>query len=84
MAIFGDVLEHLEEDDMKAVLEIAVGIFPYVIINSPVGFQEHVHEIPSENHRCGLDNKTLENYNVVEYNTFCDNTMFNSLIMGKK
>ena len=84
LAIFGDVLEHLEEDDMIKVLDKAVDKFEFIIINSPVGFQEHVHEIPSENHRCGLDKKTLEKYNIIEYNTFCNNTMFNSLIKGRK
>ena len=84
LAIFGDVLEHLEEDSAKEVIKKAVSLFPHIIINSPVGFQEHNHPLESEIHRCGIGRHMFDDYNVVEWHTYNNNTMFNCLLQGGK
>lgn len=84
LAIFGDVLEHLEEDSAKEIVRKAVGLFPYIIINSPVGFQPHAHDIVSEIHRCGIEKHMFDDYNIIEWHTYSNNTMFNCLLQGDK
>ena len=82
LAIFGDVLEHLEYDDFKKVLSKSSYLFDYIIINSPNGFHEQDHEIESEIHRCGITKEDFVDYNVVSWQEFKDgNTkMFHCLI----
>jgi hypothetical protein len=82
LVIAGDVLEHLEEADMKKVVKDLCSSFKYVIINSPLGFQPQDHVDIWERHRCGLDRKTFDAYPVIEYNesSHMGNEMFNILI----
>jgi len=84
LIIFGDVLEHLEKIDAVRVLSEAVKRFNYVLINSPVGFQPQEHHLPEEIHRCGFDCEDFEDYQVMEFHTYCDGTMFNCLLLGEK
>lgn len=88
LIIFGDVLEHLEKEDMRSVLKTAVTNFRFVIVNSPLGFQEQLHEDSEEIHRCGIDRADFSPYNVLEFNEshFVDspNNMFNCLIRGRQ
>lgn len=83
LAIFGDVLEHLEKGVVVEVIKKAAMLFPYIIINSPVGYQEQNSEIPSEIHRCGLYRETFNTYNVLEWHSYDDDTMFNCLLKGE-
>jgi hypothetical protein len=85
LVIAGDVLEHLEETDMRRVVKHLCSSFKYVIINSPLGFQPQHHPDIWENHRCGLDRKLFDGYFVVEYNEsfHMGNEMFNILIARK-
>jgi trans-aconitate methyltransferase len=85
LIIAGDVLEHLEELDMKNTLEHMCRSFKYIIINSPLGFQPQHHKDIWEHHRCGLDRTTFEGYRVIEYNesSHMGNEMFNVLIQGE-
>ena len=92
LAIAGDVLEHLEEEEMLKVLDGLVNSFEYVIVNSPLEFQPQTHEDIWECHRCGLNRKTFDEYSVIEYNESKEvvndlgrsEPMFNILIKGKK
>ena len=84
LAIFGDVLEHLEENYMKEIIKKAVSLFPYIIINSPIGFQPQNHALASEIHRCGIEKYMFDDYNVIEWHTYCNNAMFNCLLQGDK
>jgi len=68
LIIFGDVLEHLEKENMTFVLSEAVRKVKYVIINGPVGFQPQDHPDPEEIHRCGVTKADFSNYTIVEYN----------------
>lgn len=83
LIIFGDILEHLEEEDATKVLDRSIEIFKYVLINSPLGFQPQEHLFPEEIHRCGLDRNDFENYQVLEFHIYCNNKMFNCLLLGK-
>lgn len=82
LVIAGDVLEHLEEADMKKVVRGLASSFKYVIINSPLGFQPQEHEDIWEHHICGLDKKTFDGYAVLEYNesSHMGNEMLNVLL----
>jgi SAM-dependent methyltransferase len=80
LAIFGDCLEHLNERDMLYMVDQTVRKFKYTIINSPLGFQKHEHTISSENHRCGITWDVFKKYTVLEFNTYCEDTMFNCLL----
>jgi len=84
LVIAGDVLEHLDDSDMKKVLRHLCLSFEHIIINSPLGFQPQEHEDTWEIHRCGLDRTTFEEYHVLEYNESSDmeHQMFNILIQG--
>jgi len=82
LIIFGDVLEHLEKKYSVEVLDKAVRKFKNILINSPVGFQPQEHKFAEEIHRCGLDREDFMNYQVVEYHTYCNNMMFNCLLLG--
>ena len=84
LIIFGDILEHLEKENATKVISTSVNNFSYILINSPVGFQEQEHEIHSEIHRCGLSKEDFINYNILNYEEFDDNRMFNCLIKGNK
>tara|TARA_Y100001963_G_C6792643_1_gene456521 strand:- start:3213 stop:3842 length:630 start_codon:yes stop_codon:yes gene_type:complete len=86
LVIAGDVLEHLDDSDMKKVLRHLCLSFEHIIINSPLGFQPQEHEDTWEIHRCGLDKTTFEGYRVIEYNesSHMGNEMFNILIEGEK
>ena len=87
LVIFGDVLEHLEEAEAKEVIKKAVDLFPYVLINSPIGFQPNdddtTRKIPSELHRCGIERSTFDDYTVLEWNIYCEGEMFNCLLRGR-
>lgn len=83
LAIFGDVLEHLVEDSAKEVIKKAASLFSYTIINSPLGFQEQAHEITSEIHKCGIEQHMFDDYVILEWHIYCNNTMFNCLLKGK-
>lgn len=81
LIIFGDVLEHLEKENVFKVLDKAVKKFKYIIINSPKGYQKQPHPISSEVHRCGLNRNDFLKYNIIEYNDFP--RIFNMLIKGE-
>ncbi len=81
LIIFGDVLEHLEKQDMIDVLEIAVNNFEYVIVNSPLGFQPQSHKYEEEIHRCGLCKEDFEKYEILIFEVY-DEIMFNCFIKG--
>lgn len=83
LIVFGDVLEHLEKKSSNKVLEKSLNMANFVIINSPLGFQEQNHEYEEEIHRCGLDYTDFEKYSVLEFNVF-DDIMFNCLLLGNK
>jgi len=83
LIIFGDVLEHLDKESSNKVLEKSLNIANFVIINSPLGFQEQNHEYQEEIHRCGLDYADFESHFVLEFNVF-DDIMFNCLLLGNK
>ena len=83
LIIFGDVLEHVEKQHVKEILDAVVPNFKYIIINSPLGFQPQPHEVPSEIHRCGLDKTDFEKYNIVSFDVY-DKITFNCLIRGLK
>jgi hypothetical protein len=87
LIIFGDILEHLEKDDMRSVLKTAVTNFRFVIVNSPLGFQEQHHEESEEIHRCGIERADFAPYDVLEFNEshFVDspNNMLNCLVRGR-
>lgn len=82
LIIFGDVLEHLEKQDMINVLKIAVDNFRYIIVNSPLGFQPQNHEYEEEIHRCGIEKEDFKDYKILEFVVY-DRIMFNCLIEGK-
>lgn len=86
LIIFGDILEHLEKEDMENTLKTAIDNFSYVILNGPVGFQPQFHEDPEEIHRCGISKEDLNNYQLLEYNESDfgkdANQMMNALIKG--
>ena len=82
LIIFGDVLEHLEKEQSNYVLNKSIENFKYIIVNSPVGFQAHLHENINEIHRCGLCEDDFKYYNVIEYNTYCNGAMFNCFVKG--
>jgi SAM-dependent methyltransferase len=85
LVIAGDVLEHLEEVDMRRVVKHLVSSFKYVIINSPLGFQPQDHADTWEHHRCGLDKSVFDEYSILEYNesSHMGNEMFN-ILLGKE
>jgi len=83
LIIFGDVLEHLEKQPSNEVLGKSLHKAKFVIVNSPLGFQEQKHEYEEEIHRCGLDYSDFEKYNVLEFNVF-DEIMFNCILLGNK
>ena len=82
LVIAGDILEHLEEADMKDVLFSLVANFKWVIVNSPLDFQPQEHEDSWEIHRCGLNFKTFNTLDIQDYNS--DGVMFNILIKGNR
>ena len=83
LAIFGDVIEHLEENIAKDVIEKAVDLFPYIIVNSPIGYQPQEGKVTSEMHRCGIERTMFDNYNVLEWQDYDDEgLMFNCLLRG--
>ena len=87
LAIFGDVIEHLEEDEAKKIIKAASDLFPYTIINSPLGFIGQPSDIPSEIHRCGLERHMFNDCVVAEWHVYYGNplnTMFNCLLRGAK
>ena len=84
LVIFGDVLEHLQKDMVRPVLDDAVNNFKFVLINGPVGFQPQEHPNPNEIHRSGLDYSDFRSFRVLEYHSFCENKMFNCLLCGSK
>ena len=90
LIIFGDVLEHMEKEIAMSIVEIAVKNFKYIIINSPDGFQpqDAVNGNIYEVHRCGLEPKDFEKYNIIEMHKFPDSGIkklyFNLLIRGEK
>jgi len=83
LIIFGDILEHLEKQDMINVLKTSVNNFRYVIVNSPLGFQPQDHEYEEEIHRCGIEREDFKKYEVLEFKIY-DGIMFNCLIKGKE
>ncbi len=83
LIIFGDILEHLEKEDMIYVLETAVKNFKYIIVNSPLGFQPQNHVYPEEVHRCGIEESDFKRYEVLNFEVY-DGIMFNCLIKGKE
>ena len=82
LAIFGDVLEHIEYSEFMEVLTLASTKFKHIIINSPVGFQSQEHPVQSEIHRCGITRASFENFKVIGYEEFCGGAMFFCLISG--
>jgi len=84
LIIFGDVLEHIEKEKGIEILKCAVNKFNFVIINGPIGFQKHEHEISSEIHRSGWSVDDFGEYVILEYVTYCNNALFNCLLLGKQ
>lgn len=82
LIIFGDILEHLEKQDMVSVLKSAVDNFKYVIVNSPLGFQPQDHKYEEEIHRCGIEREDFKDYKVLDFKVY-DEIMFHCLIEGK-
>lgn len=83
LIIFGDVLEHLEKEDVNRVIDKCVNNFSYIIINAPLGFQPQEHEIESEINRCGLSKVDFERFNILSYVEINENgLMFNCFIKG--
>ncbi len=82
LVIAGDILEHLEEADMRDVLSLLVANFKWIIVNSPLDFQPQEHEDSWEIHRCGLNFNTFNTFDIQDYNS--DGVMFNILIKGDR
>ncbi len=87
LIIFGDILEHLEKDDMKYVLKEAVQNFKYILINGPVGFVPQFHEDTEEIHRSGITREDFNDYKIKEYHEGfvkeVNFSMMNCLLYGK-
>ena len=83
LAIFGDVLEHLSEDVSKECIKKANELFPYIIINSPVGLQLYDHPIEWERHKCGITEDWFSDYEVEHWDIYDGGIMFNCLIKGQ-
>lgn len=87
LAVFGDVIEHLEKSIAEEVIKKAVNLFPYIIINSPIGFQDNevlagAVGVESELHRCGIDRSFFDSYEVLEWHVYDNDIMFNCLLKG--
>ncbi|MEY2703235.1 MAG: hypothetical protein RLY43_1873 [Bacteroidota bacterium] len=85
LVIASDVLEHLEKEQALKVIKDLTRNFKWVIINTPYGFVEQLHENPTELHRCGLVEKDFDCFNVVELNIIdgINFKMMNVFLKGK-
>jgi len=68
LAIFGDVLEHLNAGDIHAVIRACLGTFAQIIIICPLYdiFQEDLHGNPLEVHQTYVTPGFFDRYNCVE------------------
>lgn len=68
LIVFGDVLEHLNREDIPIVLDASIQKFKYVLVNSPYGFTRQDHEISWEIHRSPIGPETFYKYDVIQIN----------------
>jgi len=69
LIIFGDVLEHMELDEMMSLVKRASTFFQYMIVNTPYGYRPqgqedtgNIHEV----HLIGVYEGHFSDYNIIE------------------
>ena len=87
LVVFGDVLKHMPKEDAFLVLDRALSVSKWVIVNTPYGFldQGKVYGNEHERHVCGFYGKEFEDeYDVVDINVGVqdDIKLMNLLIKG--